>query len=276
MCLWAICVYPGSVHLFPYNRKAVQSWKHINLSQIYECRNWETEHYNSVLEITVSLLGIHKWEPDMGERGERGHDIRIFVSQLPKDWGNVRVKVVNNLRKPWLCCCAELGFGGGGGKHGSGVCDGKIGDRDRTEGTVFNQHRQGRYSILLCLGIGLPHYVSKVFPISKCSSYLIIEINFAVPSFSAVGLEAGSNRFWATEKFRRHPLQKMLILTMHSCQSFKVYSAACLNANFRELSSNNHLHDHCVTFRDFNIMYSMVSTVQKMHLFILKKVCTGA
>jgi hypothetical protein len=31
----------------------------------YECRNWETEHYNSVLEITVSFLGIHKWEPDI-------------------------------------------------------------------------------------------------------------------------------------------------------------------------------------------------------------------
>jgi hypothetical protein len=29
---------------------------------MYECRNWETEHYNSVL--TVSFLGIHKWEPD--------------------------------------------------------------------------------------------------------------------------------------------------------------------------------------------------------------------
>jgi hypothetical protein len=26
-------------------------------------RNWETEHYNSVLEITVSFLGLHKWEP---------------------------------------------------------------------------------------------------------------------------------------------------------------------------------------------------------------------
>jgi hypothetical protein len=29
-----------------------RSWKNINLSQIYESRNWETEHYNSVLEIT--------------------------------------------------------------------------------------------------------------------------------------------------------------------------------------------------------------------------------
>jgi hypothetical protein len=36
----------------------------MNLSQIYECRNRETEHYNSVFEITVSFLGIHKWGPD--------------------------------------------------------------------------------------------------------------------------------------------------------------------------------------------------------------------
>jgi hypothetical protein len=35
------------------------------ISQIYECRNWETEHYNSVLEITDSFLGVHKLEPDI-------------------------------------------------------------------------------------------------------------------------------------------------------------------------------------------------------------------
>ncbi len=28
-------------------------------------KNWEAEHCNSVLEITVSFLGIHKWEPDI-------------------------------------------------------------------------------------------------------------------------------------------------------------------------------------------------------------------
>jgi hypothetical protein len=27
--------------------------------------NWEAEHYNSVLEITVSFLGIFKWEQDI-------------------------------------------------------------------------------------------------------------------------------------------------------------------------------------------------------------------
>jgi hypothetical protein len=31
----------------------------------YECWNWEIEHYVSVLEITASILGIHKWEPDI-------------------------------------------------------------------------------------------------------------------------------------------------------------------------------------------------------------------
>ncbi len=50
---------------FPAAELADRSWKYINLSQIYECRNWETEHYNSVLEITVSFLGIHYWEPDI-------------------------------------------------------------------------------------------------------------------------------------------------------------------------------------------------------------------
>jgi hypothetical protein len=37
------------------------TWKYINFSQIYECRNWETEHYSSVLEITVIFLEMHKW-----------------------------------------------------------------------------------------------------------------------------------------------------------------------------------------------------------------------
>ncbi len=39
--------------------------KYINLSQINEYRNWKTKHYNSVLEIRVSFVGIHKWELDI-------------------------------------------------------------------------------------------------------------------------------------------------------------------------------------------------------------------
>ncbi len=30
-----------------------------------ECRSWDTEHFNSVLVITVTFLGIDKWEPDI-------------------------------------------------------------------------------------------------------------------------------------------------------------------------------------------------------------------
>jgi hypothetical protein len=65
------CVYEQFIYSqdrsthFLAAEQADRSWKYMNLSQIYECRNWETEHYNSVLEITVQLLGIHKWEPDI-------------------------------------------------------------------------------------------------------------------------------------------------------------------------------------------------------------------
>ncbi len=33
-------------------KQADQSWEYINLSQLHECGNWETDHYNYVLEIT--------------------------------------------------------------------------------------------------------------------------------------------------------------------------------------------------------------------------------
>jgi hypothetical protein len=65
-CLWAIYIFPGSVHIFPCSRISRPILeKYINHSQIYECRDWETEHYYSVLEITLTFLGIHKWEPDI-------------------------------------------------------------------------------------------------------------------------------------------------------------------------------------------------------------------
>ncbi len=51
MCLWAIYIFPGSVHIFWCTKIDNLLWKYINLSHIYECRNWEPEHYNSVLEI---------------------------------------------------------------------------------------------------------------------------------------------------------------------------------------------------------------------------------
>ncbi len=63
------CICEGFIYsqdlstYFPPAKQADRSWKYINLSQIYECRILETEHYNSVLEITVSFMVIHKWEP---------------------------------------------------------------------------------------------------------------------------------------------------------------------------------------------------------------------
>ncbi len=66
MCLCAIYIFPGLVHIFQCSRIGRPILEiYINLSQIYECRKWETEHYDSVLEITVSFLRIHKWEPDI-------------------------------------------------------------------------------------------------------------------------------------------------------------------------------------------------------------------
>jgi hypothetical protein len=44
-----------------------RSWKNINLSQIYECSNRETEHYNSVLEIK-RLHSFISGNTEMGTR----------------------------------------------------------------------------------------------------------------------------------------------------------------------------------------------------------------
>ncbi len=65
MCLWAMYIFPGLVRIFPCNRIGRPILENINLSQIYECWNCETEHYNSVLEITVSFMVIHNCEPNI-------------------------------------------------------------------------------------------------------------------------------------------------------------------------------------------------------------------
>ncbi len=69
MFLQAIFLFPGSVHTFGRSKiDSSPSWKYIHLSQIDECRNWETDHKNSVLEITrlnSFSSGRHKWAPDI-------------------------------------------------------------------------------------------------------------------------------------------------------------------------------------------------------------------
>ncbi len=53
---------------------------------IYECRNWETENYNSVLEITVSYLGTYNWEPDIyiGFCSARDWDGKDYLRLIPR------------------------------------------------------------------------------------------------------------------------------------------------------------------------------------------------
>jgi hypothetical protein len=53
MCLWAIYIFPGSVHIFPPAEKADPSWEYIIRSQTHECGNWDWG-------CAISFLGIHK------------------------------------------------------------------------------------------------------------------------------------------------------------------------------------------------------------------------
>jgi hypothetical protein len=41
MCLWAIYIFPGSVHIFPPAETAAPSWEYIICSQTHECGNWD-------------------------------------------------------------------------------------------------------------------------------------------------------------------------------------------------------------------------------------------
>ncbi len=41
MCLWAIYIFPWSVHIFPPAEKADPSWEYIIRSQTHECGNWK-------------------------------------------------------------------------------------------------------------------------------------------------------------------------------------------------------------------------------------------
>ncbi len=61
-------IFTGSVGLFGCSKIGIPILRiySINPSQIHECGDWETEHYNSVLEISrLRILGIHISEPDI-------------------------------------------------------------------------------------------------------------------------------------------------------------------------------------------------------------------
>jgi hypothetical protein len=54
MCLWAIYIFPGSVHIFPPAEKADPSWEYIIRSQTDECGNWDWDPDIPFLGIFVS------------------------------------------------------------------------------------------------------------------------------------------------------------------------------------------------------------------------------
>jgi hypothetical protein len=54
MCLWAIHIFPGSVHIFSSAEKADRSWGYINRSQTHECGNWDWGRAVPFLGIFVS------------------------------------------------------------------------------------------------------------------------------------------------------------------------------------------------------------------------------
>ncbi len=58
MCLWAIYIFPGSVHIFPPAEKADPSWKYIIRSQAHECGNWDWGPIFLFWEYLFQILGI--------------------------------------------------------------------------------------------------------------------------------------------------------------------------------------------------------------------------
>ncbi len=60
MSLWAIYIFPG------LGRPILEMFKSLtDILYMSVGTAWETEHYKSVLKITVSFLWIHKWESDI-------------------------------------------------------------------------------------------------------------------------------------------------------------------------------------------------------------------
>ncbi len=85
MCLWAIYILSWSVYIFGCRKIDRPILKIYNLLQIFECRNWETEHYNSVLDKLAAQF--HFWEFINGNQTMLLHNIKQHNVNIT--WRNV-------------------------------------------------------------------------------------------------------------------------------------------------------------------------------------------
>ncbi len=82
MCLWAIYIFPGSVHIFPPAETAAPSWEYIIHSQTYECGKWD-------------------WGPNIPFLGIFASNFRhfffaVYTCSVPELYGNVPVVHTNS------------------------------------------------------------------------------------------------------------------------------------------------------------------------------------
>ncbi len=105
MCLWAIYLFPGSVHIFPPAEKEDPSWEYIIRSQTHECGNWDWgpnipflgkfvssfRHFVfAVRQLTKSqdfrrnyLCDIHLRNLKRVEKGGRRYGLCVFLYVFP-------------------------------------------------------------------------------------------------------------------------------------------------------------------------------------------------
>ncbi len=101
------------------------------------------EHYNSSLEITVSYLGIHKWEPDIYSGFSPALHLQcriwesiIYLVDIVVHELGWTIDVICTICQAW-----GGGGGGGGGQHGA-AAPGQEGKEQTRQRLAQNYHLQ--------------------------------------------------------------------------------------------------------------------------------------
>jgi len=80
MCLWAIYIFPGSVHIFPPAEKADPSWEYIIRSQTHECGNWDWDPAIPFWEYMFQIFGILSLQCSQIKKEKEAYLFRIVLS----------------------------------------------------------------------------------------------------------------------------------------------------------------------------------------------------